>query len=139
MPQVKIQAVPALVRHTLLHNTDVHAIVGANVRTSHVLDNEQAQGIDYPCVILSTEGGESTGTGAVQYVSVEIFAYSRTSKDDAGALYDAIYAALHYTRLSNPHESGAGFARESTRPKSGWNDKALAYYCAGRWLITLSA
>lgn len=139
MTQVHAETVPALVRHMLINNEAVQALVKARVRTAHVLDPQTAQGLEYPLVILDLSGGESLGGGVVQNVNMRVWAYARESTDVALKIYDAVYAALHMQRLSIANEASKGTAREIQRPHTGWNDKVLAHYATGMWRINLGA
>lgn len=139
MTQVRAETVTALVRHVLINTAAVQALVKARVRTSHVLDPQTAQGLEYPLVILDLSGGESLGGGVVQNVNLRVWTYARESTDVALKIYDAVYGALHMQRLSIAAESAKGTARELSRPMTGWNDKVLAHYATGIWRINLGA
>lgn len=139
MPVVKSTAPVALMRHALINDDAVQAIVGARVRTSHVLDPDRAAEQEYPLVILDLDSGGANFSGALQSVFVYVYTFHRDSKDAALTLYDAVYAALQMKRLENDGESGRGYSREAQRPTTGWNDQAMAYFARARWRVTLTA
>ena len=139
---INIAHAKQLVRQLLLGTSTVAAIAGDHVYGNHPQDPD-ASNIPMPCVIMDVQGGGSNYCGGIQNLGMDLYAYSRTSQDDADALYQAVYAALHAARLVstvtgtggakvNPQ---AGGAREVARPVNGWNEAISAWYALGKWSI----
>lgn len=137
-PVVSTQDVLFLLRLALLENAGVSALVGPNVRTSHVVAPDAT--LTYPLVVVSELDGFGGYEGGLQSILVEVYAYSDESEAAARSLYDAVYSALHATRLYDPSATIAarGSARETGRPSPGWNEEVRAWYLRGVWTVVVA-
>lgn len=136
MAFANIEALIALVRHTLITNTAVSDVVGGRVHGSHFVDPDDRT-VVYPLVVIEIDGGGSS-TSTYQAVSLQLYTYARTSSGDAMRIYDACYAALQQQLLRRDGVSVAGYSIERVRPDSGWNEVARAWYYRGVWTIRVS-
>ena len=137
--------VKQLVRKVLVDNTTVQALLGEGgaVYGDHPQAPDKTS-IAMPCVILDFQGGAGGYQGGFQHLPFDLYIYSRVSGDEADAVYDAVYEALHAQRLvSTVTKTGgalanptAGSVREVQRPTSGWNNEVDAWWSRGRWIAS---
>ena len=114
---IDVPRVKQLVRQVLLASNDVQAIAGSRVMGAHPQDADSTS-IPMPCVIFDVQGGAGSYCQGLQTLACDVYAYSRTSQDEADALYGRVYACLHATRLvdTTGTNTQAGGAREVARP-----------------------
>jgi len=131
------QQLVAVLRHTLLQNAEVKAIVGGRVLGAHPRTPDERT-VVYPMVITELDGGSVSPTSTFQAQTMYLYAYSRGSQGEAHRLYDACFAALQHNLLRRDGVTVAGYAMESQRPESGWNEQARAYWSQGLWTLRAS-
>lgn len=137
MPAASSEHIKALLRHKLLADAGVTAIVGGRIYGAHMRDTE-LQNATYPMVIMELDGGGASPTSTFQAATLYLYAYHRESAGEALHLYDLCYAALHHQTLRKDGVAAAGYAMENVRPDDGWNEKARAYYAEGLWTVRAS-
>ena len=139
---INIAHAKQLVRQLLLGTPAVQALVGGRIYGAHPQDSD-ATAIPMPCVITDVQGGNSNYCGGIQTLSMDVYAYSRTSQDEADAVYQQVYSTMHAARLVNATTLAggakanpqAGGAREVSRPVNGWNEAVSAWYSLGKWVV----
>lgn len=134
-----------LVRKVLMDSAAVQAVLGAAgaVYAAHP-QAPDSSAIVMPCLITDFVGGAGGYQAGFQHLSFDLYAYSRTSQDEADAVYDAAYAALQAQRLvcATTKAAGglvnpaAGMVREVQRPASGWNPDTDAWWARGKWVAS---
>ena len=131
-----IPKVKQLLRKLLLETPSVQALVQGNVMGAHP-QAPDATSIPMPCVIFDLQGGAGGYCGAIQALGCDVYAYSRTSQDEADTLYGLVYGALHAARLVDTTGTitQAGGAREVARPVNGWNEACGAWFALGKWQV----
>lgn len=127
----------ALLRHTLMTNEAVAAVVGGRIYGAH-LRTPDDKSVVYPLVIVELEGGSASPTSTFQAQTLYLYAYSRDSASEASRLYDLCFAALQHNVLRRDGVQAAGYAMEQQRPESGWNEQARAYWSEGLWVVRAS-
>ena len=120
------------IRVQLIDDATLFALVDDRVRTAHVAENEGAAP-GMPLVIVAPLGGSSPYSGAVQSVSLEIYAYSKISEGEALRVYEEVHRILQASRAALSGLSLRGMLRETSRPRHGYNDLLLAYYVRSTW------
>lgn len=133
--------VKQLIRNTLLNASGVSTLIASGaVFTDHPRNPDSAS-VPMPCLIIDMRGGAGGYQGAIQSLQFHLYAYSRTSQDEADAVYHAAYSALQAERLYDGTTSGgsrvntaAGVARETGRPDSGYNEEVGAWFARGLWV-----
>jgi hypothetical protein len=123
-----------LVRNTLLADSSIAAVVDNRVHGSHI-QTPDIGSIDFPLVVIDFSAGAVDQPGAYQLVTMDVWCYTRSSSGDALALYDACFDALHMQTLRQDGINQAGYARESIRPREGWNEVLRAYYSQGEFAL----
>lgn len=123
------------VRAMLLADPAVEALVEDRIRTAHAAGYEGAAPT-MPLVIVAPLGGSMPYSGALQVVSLEVYAYSKTSEGEALSVYEAVHRALQAERVAVDGLNLRGMLRETTRPRHGYNDALLAYYTRSLWTAT---
>ena len=121
-----------LVSRTLVANSTVQTFVGPRVLTGHRFDASENT-IEMPVIIIAPQGGSAMMNKIKQAQTFHLYAYSKTSEGQALDLYAAAFDALCSTRLYNANISTAGYAYETDRPRSGYNDRLIAWYARGTW------
>jgi len=122
-----------LMRNTLLANSLVTNLVGSRVMTSHRFDASQTT-IDMPVLILAPQGGFAMSNKAKQEQVVHLYSYSKYSFGETLDVYAAAFDALCSERLYDPNVATAGYCYESDRPRTGFNDRLIAWYARGTWI-----
>ena len=123
-----------LIRHHLLGVSAVTDIVSDRVHTAHFYDFENLNVI-FPLVVIEQTGGVGNYGMKAQRVEIEVYCYARDSSQKSKQLYDAVYQNLNGAGLKNSNVSVAGYVYEQTRPTSGFNPAAQAFYCSGTFII----
>ena len=123
-----------LVRNTLLSDSTIAAIVGGRVHGGHIQTPDVGTA-DMPLVVIDFSAGFVDQPGAYQLVTMDVWCYTKSSSGDALALYDACFDALHMQTLRQDGIKAAGYARESIRPREGWNEVLRAYYSQGEFSL----
>ena len=133
-PSASSEDLIAVIRHTLMADSAVSAIVGGRIRGSHLQDPDNRT-VVYPMVILELEGGSTVGPSTYQESTLYLYAYERSSSGDALRLYDACHAALQQGLIRRDGIAIAGYCLETARPDYGWNETARAYFARGLWAV----
>lgn len=121
-----------VVTGALAGNSGVTAEVAGRVYGAH-LEDPDAGTVDYPLVIVESQGGSLDYQGVVQFSDLHVYAYDRRSSGAALALYDLCRVALQAQLLSASSPSARVVTREVARPVQGWNEQARAWYARGTW------
>jgi len=122
-----------VLRHALVTDSTIAAVVGDNVWTSHVMDADAAS-VTIPCIVMSVEGGSSSYNGVLQFVTIDIYAYSKISQGQAASIYDKIYKVLQANRLALDNVDAKGVITENERPSAMYNDSLKAWAMRGIWV-----
>jgi len=122
-------------RALLLSDATLFGLVDDRIRTAHVAENDGAAP-GMPLVIVAPLGGSMPYSGALQVVSLEIYAYSKISEGEALAVYERVHSVLQAARIALDGLDLRGMLRETTRPRHGYNDALLAYYVRSTWTAT---
>ncbi len=89
--------------------------------------------------LIGTTGGGNY-SGRTQNLDFYVYAYARTSRQEASRVYQAIYDGLHAQALRD--ESGVlqqqGLAVERARPFAGFNEQIQAHFWRGTWRANLA-
>jgi hypothetical protein len=133
-PAASVEQLVALLRHHLLADSAVAAIVGGRVHGAHLQDAD-ARTVAYPLTVLELEGGFTRTASAYQNVTAYLYAYHRDSQGEALRLYDAMHAALQHQLLRRDGVPVAGYCMETARPDYGWNERCRAWYARGLWAV----
>lgn len=123
-----------IVRAALLGNAAVVAFVGQRVRGSHAVDPD-ATDPTYPSLVFAYSGGDTIQSGVYADLTYGLTAYSRTSAAEALAAYGAGANVLHSERVVLDGVAAWVVARETARPRAGWDESHRAHYAVGRWRI----
>ena len=123
----------AVVRHTLLGSSDLTAVVGGRIYSSHI-QQPDTKTVVYPMVIMELEGGRINTQGSFQGQIMYLYAYSTDSQGEATRIYDIVHRTLHHETLRKDGISIAGYCVETNRPHGGWNLAARAYFTRGLWM-----
>lgn len=125
-----------LVRAYLLEDAALRARVDGKVLSAHV-ESAEAQTMlqAKPLIVVELLSGFSRYFAALQDVTMEVYAYSKASQDEANDVYDAVYTRLQHECLMVANIDMQGVAREIERPLEGWNDDIRAWYARGRWTL----
>lgn len=137
-----IVEVKHLVRRVLMDDAGVEALVADRVYTSHRRDADVGDAV-YPMVVFEQLTGSGNISSAVQGMTLEVYAWSRVSAEEAAQVYDAVYAALQNAHLKiegtdgggSPLVSARGYARETERPLDGWAENQGAWFLRGQWRV----
>jgi len=124
-----------IVRQALLADSGVTGLVSRRVYSSH-MRLADARKATYPLVILEFGGGDLDAFAVVQGDSFVIWAYSRTSLDEAARVYTMVVDAIQNDRLTFGSVNMALVPWEGSRPTDGWNEKIEAWYVRAPWTLT---
>ena len=133
MPGASAENLKMLVRHFLMADAGVSAVVGGRVYGVHLQDPD-ARTVEYPMVVLDFRSGTAT-TPTFQVVTMDVWSYHRSSAGEALRLYDLVQAALQQALLRVEGIPVCGYAMEQTRPAEGWNENVRAYYAQGEFTL----
>jgi len=133
MPGASAEKLKMLVRHTLMEDTALSAMVGGRIYGAHLQDPD-ARTVEYPMVVLDFRSGTAR-TPTFQIVTMDAWAYHRGSAGEALRLYDLVQAKLQQALLRVDGIAVAGYAMEQTRPAEGWNENVRAYYAQGEFTL----
>ena len=130
-----------LLRHHLVNDDGVQALVGGNIAGAHLEDADAATALlaDGPALVFQFLSGVQRWHGAVQIQTFELWAYSRTSQHDAAGVYSAANEALQHEclKITGIEISAgvplSGICQEVQRPVEGFNSVLAAWFCRGRW------
>ena len=125
-----------LIVDVLISDAGITGMVADRVATEHEVPGENdLKTSEMPKIVIESISGNTRMHGAVQDVILHFYAYSRTSLNDAGDLYDKIHTLMHQTRLAEL--TGVvkvrGVIRETERPDEGYNSDMNAYFYRGIW------
>lgn len=124
-----------LIRSVLLADATLRSRV-AGVVAGHLRSTEAATLLQAkPLIILEATGGFVRYWSALQDVTIELYAYSKASSDEALDVYDQAFAILQEACCHAANVPMRGITRELERPSDGWNDQVGAWYARGRWTI----
>tara|TARA_Y100000593_G_C4309554_1_gene337651 strand:+ start:214 stop:630 length:417 start_codon:yes stop_codon:yes gene_type:complete len=126
-----------LIRNHLLSNSSITNIVSDRVLTDHFYDFDNTT-VQMPLIILDIEGGSANYGMEAQAMKMDVYCYSKTSSSQTVSLYDALYLALHAQRLSNDGIPTKGYAYETERPDTGYNNQIRAWYSMGKYTVNLA-
>lgn len=124
-----------LVRAVLLADdtlrTRVQGVVAGHLRSTEAATLLQTK----PLIILETTGGFARYHAALQDVTIELYAYSKASSDEALDVYDAAFQLLQEACCQAANVPMQGIMRELERPLDGWNEQVGAWFARGRWTL----
>ena len=128
----------ALVRNRFMAVDAVTALVDDRIRSEYVVDPDSD--LAYPMLIIDIQDGRGNYCGGLRRVVMHLYAYSDESQATADQVYDAAYDGLQAKRLwdSTGTISAAGYAEETERPATGWNEQTRAWYARGTWVLRVA-
>tara|TARA_R110000824_G_scaffold42863_1_gene125601 strand:- start:108 stop:521 length:414 start_codon:yes stop_codon:yes gene_type:complete len=126
-----------LIRTFLLGQASVTSLVDDRIFGSHLQDSD-AETTEFPLVVFALLSGHAAWDTAVQAQSVEIYAFSKRSADEASKIYDAVFGAIQHERLSVEGISVKALISEVQRPVDGYNSNVRAWFSRGRWKYSSS-
>lgn len=132
--RASLEQLKLLLRNTLLQDASITAVVGNRIHGAHI-QTPDIGSIEYPLVVLDFSAGAVDQPGAYQLVTLDLWCYTRSSSGDALSLYDLCFDALHMQMLRQEGVKAAGYARESIRPREGWNEMLRAYFAQGEFAL----
>ena len=116
-----------LIRRCLLQNQNIVSHVSDRVYLDHFYSYE-AQNTVMPAIIIDPRGGRAGYAKSHQRLQIDVYIYDKQSSGRVEKIYDAIYEALHCTRLFHSDTTQAGYCKELFRPLSGFNNEIKAYF-----------
>ena len=129
----------ALLRRYLLADTAVAALAGERVYGAHLEDDDAGTVLQAgPLVVYEFVSGVLRWHAAVSLQTVEVYAYSKRSGDEAAQLYDACANALQHSRVIVDGVDPVALPRETQRPLDGYNARLDAWFVRGRWTVEVS-
>lgn len=138
----------ALVHKHLVETSTIAALIdgGTAVFLSSPRDPTPGE-VRLPAVILSLEGGEGFGS-SVQLVQavVMIWAFSRSSQSEAGALHHAVLEALQRQHIRSTTTLSGGSLANAARVgcdfrgglQDTWSEALGAWGRGSRWMLTIT-
>lgn len=139
MPASSTTELRALIRRYLLADASVAALAGERVYGAHLEDSDAGTVLtDGPLVVYEFLSGVLRWHAAVSIQTVEVYAYSKRSGDEAAQLYDACTDAMQHSRLAVNGVDPVALCRETQRPLDGYNGRLDAWYVRGRWTVEVS-
>jgi hypothetical protein len=126
-----------LIRAFLLAKPEITALVDDRVFGAHIMDSDVESAV-FPLVIVEFLSGRASWDTAVQAQTLEIYAYSKRSADEASQIYDAVFDAIQHERLAVAGITVRALTREVQRPVDGWNQNVRAWYSRARWQFSSS-
>lgn len=128
-----------LIRRFLMADPTVSSLVGERVYGSHMEDTDAGTVLQSgPLVVFEFTSGSLRWHSAVSLQTVELYAYSKRSGDEAAQLYDAVTTACQHVRMTVPGVDPVALPREDQRPLDGYNPTLDAWYVRGRWVMEVS-
>lgn len=128
-----------LVRLALLASPEIMSRTDQRIYTSHPRTPD-ATTLEMPCIIIDITSGTGQYSMGSTSALLDLYVYTRVSDGDADALYHTVYTTLQMARLANATQSNgarvltaAGYMYETSRPVTGYNDRAGAWYALGKW------
>ena len=123
------------VRRKLIASSTITALVQDRIHTTHFYDFDNGT-IELPAIIIEQVGGEANYGAGNQSSTLYLYAYSKESSAQSGAVYDAVFSALHAERIEG--DTIKGFAQEVSRPISGYNSVSRSYFSRGSFLFLVA-
>jgi hypothetical protein len=129
----------ALLRRYLIADPGVAALAGERVYGAHLEDDDAGTTLQAgPLLVYEFLSGVLRWHAAVSLQTVELYAYSKNSGDEAAQLYDAAADALQHTRVAVNGVDPVALPRETQRPLDGYNPRLDAWFVRGRWTVEVS-
>lgn len=137
----RIQDLRHVIRHHLANDDgDLGDLVEGRVFTQHLTDEDATTVLeDGPLLVTAFRAGRLHYNQVVQATVFELWAYSRTSADEAARIYDLATDVLQAERLTVTGTDPAVVCQETLRPHDGWNRNLRAWFLEGRWLARATA
>jgi len=133
---IKSADMKQLIMETLLASAEVQAVVGDNVRGTHVDDADKATLLqDSAAIVFETLSGGSHYNRQITSSTIEVYGWSKKSQDEATRAYDAAFDALQAQRLALAGLTITALAREVQRPVEGHHAPDRSWFARGRWVI----
>lgn len=133
----EIATLKQILRGTLLADPTVSGLVSSRVYGVHLQSADAATVLtDGPLVVFEMLAGFAAWHGSVMRQTVEIYAYSKRSSDEATQVYDAAFNAIQHSRVSVDGVVMRALSREVQRPLDGWNNDLRAWFVRGRWSMS---
>jgi hypothetical protein len=126
-----------LIRTFLLGKPEIVALVDDRIYGSHLQDSD-VETVEFPIVVFEFLSGRASWDTAVQAQTMEIYAYSKRSGDEASKIYDAVFDAIQHERLAVDGITVKALTREVQRPVDGWNQNVRAWFSRARWQYSSS-
>jgi|19_taG_2_1085344.scaffolds.fasta_scaffold152655_1 hypothetical protein len=121
-------------RAMLIADSTVTGLVGNEVLMEHILDADQGT-VPFPCIIFAlAEGGSSSYARSHQRFVFDLYAYSKSTSDNAMAIYDAAYNVFQSARVTTDNVTLKGWLREVERPAAMYNGALSAFTVRGEWM-----
>ena len=118
----------------LISDSTITELVGNEVLMEHILDADQGT-VPFPCLIFAlSEGGSSSYSRSHQRFTFDLYAYSKSTSDNAMEIYDAAYNVFQSARVSTDNVTLKGWIRELERPAAMFNGALGAFTVRGEWL-----
>lgn len=124
-------------RWWLQQHEPLAALVGDQIRESHIEDEDSLRSAQYPMVILDLHGGALPWAASHAFDDMHVYVYSRKSKEDAASIYQHVFNRLHAQRVAPPGSTHVlmAYARGTPSDLSGWVDTARAYFIRVPWQV----
>ena len=126
-----------LVRRHLLNKSDVTDIVEERVYSHHFYDFDN-QTVEMPMIVIEHTAGTSNYGMKKQKINVKIYCYSKNASSESLSLYDKVYNNLHAEQLLVSGVSVRGYIYEESRPNTGYNPQARAWFSVGNFSLNLA-
>jgi len=134
------QLLKQLLRHFLIDDPGIAALVSGRVFDGHLADTDAASALEAGDVLIfNFQSGQQRWHGAVQIQIFELWAYSPRGADQAAKLYGVANDVLQHARVFKtgieitPGTLLTGITQEVQRPVEGKNDVLSAWFARGRW------
>lgn len=138
----------ALVHKYLTEHATVSGLIDGGTAVYLASPRDPTPGeVRLPAVILSLEGGEGFGS-SIQLVQcvLRIWAYSRTSQSEAGALHHAVLEALQRQHIRSTTTLAGGSLANAARVacdfrgglQDTWSEPLGAWGRGSRWMLTIT-
>lgn len=137
---VSINETRQLLRAWLLADDTINAETAGNVFGAHLSSSDAQTVLDAkPIVVFAFTGGNARVFREFETPTIEVYVYSKASLDDAGRVYDLVYARLSAERIKVDNIGPCGSARETRRPVEGFNEQTAAWFLSARWAFDVIA
>ena len=140
MGRSKTRNLRTIFRQTMLESDDLQSLVGGRIFGSFLEDDQATEQLGIgPLVSFQLLSGSSLWHGYVSHQTMEVYAWSKESIDEAAGIYDVVFELLQNSRVSASGIPMCGLSREVQRPVDGKLTSLDAYYVRGRWNVSTAS